>query len=222
VCVCGDAPAVHEAVEGELRCACGCEVPSVMHLPHGGACPLCDEGVPHACIWARWLDRPCPGRRSESEANKGRWMVLRLGKLKQPEPPVQRRDWFGMSMPVLEVKAEKVVLDEPLGPPQVTARPPYGPGEIAGYQGKQAVGLGRRAAAAGWTVSAHYWRAADGVEGCAVRMARDDLRAVATWKRPRGKIGAKSGWGADVAYGWRLGTLPAKLSHTDLERIFRE
>lgn len=118
--------------------------------------------------------------------------------------------------------ARKPYVPEVVPPPQVPARAPHGPGELAGYGGRQAVGLGRSAVAAGWSASAHYWRAADGTEGCAVRLARDDLRAVATWTRAAGKIGAASGWKADVGYGWRVGTLPAKLNHTDLERVISE
>ncbi len=101
-------------------------------------------------------------------------------------------------------------------PPQVRARPPYGRGEVACYQGKQAAGLGRAAAARGWSVGARYWRAHDGAEGCAVSLRRTDLAAVATWSRKAGNIGALSGWSADVAYGWRIGTMPARINHTNL------
>jgi hypothetical protein len=107
-------------------------------------------------------------------------------------------------------------------PPQVPARPPQGPGELARYGGKQALGLGRSGVDRGWAVDALYWRAHDGTEGCAVRLARDDLRAVATWTRKPGQIGKPSGWAADVAYGWRLGTMPIKINHTELERFVND
>lgn len=111
----------------------------------------------------------------------------------------------------------------PTPPPLIPARPPQSPLELAGYQGKQAIGLGRRAVAAGWQVGAAYWKAHDGTEGCAVTLAypAQGLRAVATWKRPAAKAGTMSGWGADVAYAWRQGEMPAQCNITDLEAIFQ-
>lgn len=102
-------------------------------------------------------------------------------------------------------------------PPLVPARAPQGPQEVAGGQGKQAVGLGRRATALGWLAEAAYWRAHDGTEGCAVRLAKGPLRAVATWQR---KAGAK-GWTTDIAYAWRTDAdaVPTKLTLTQLEGI---
>lgn len=108
-----------------------------------------------------------------------------------------------------------------ISPPQVPARAVAAPCELAGYQGKQAIGLGRRAVAAGWTVAAEYWRGHDGGEGCAVKLAKPPLRAVATWTRKPGQVGKLSGWAADVAYAWRedVERVPMKINHTDLERI---
>lgn len=221
VCACGDAPAQHEQLGDELRCACGCEVVSAMHMPIEISCPLCDEELPHACVWARWLGHPCPGRRSSSEVNAGKWLVLRQGKYKSPATPEPRREWFGLLVPVLESEVEQVVAEPVTGPPQVPARPPIEPTEFAGTQGRQARGLGRKALAAGWDVSPWYWRAFDGAEGCAVRLARGPLRAVATWKRAPGHLGEKSGWAADVAYGWRtdVSGFPTKLTVTQLEGL---
>jgi hypothetical protein len=108
---------------------------------------------------------------------------------------------------------------EVVPPPIIAARAPAGPLELAGYQGKQAIGLGRKAAAAGWAVDARYWKAHDGTEGCAVRMTRDELYAVATWKRKPAKAGTGSGWEADIAYGVRRGDAPVKLTHTQLEGV---
>lgn len=107
-------------------------------------------------------------------------------------------------------------------PPQVPARPPMGPAEIAGYQGKQAIGLGRKAAAAGFLVTALYWRAGDGTEGSGVWLSHDALRALALWSRKPGSLGKLSGWSVDVAYAWRTdsGRPPTPLNHTDLERLF--
>lgn len=96
-------------------------------------------------------------------------------------------------------------------PPLTPARAPVGPAELAAGQGRQALGLGRKAARAGWQVQASYWEAADGVEGCAVRLARGQLRAVATWLRQPGET-----WSADVAYAWRAGAMPTKVGHMRL------
>lgn len=107
-------------------------------------------------------------------------------------------------------------------PPQVPARSPMGPGEIAGAGGrKQATKLGRQALAAGWLIEALYWRAADGTEGCALRLARDlGLRMVLTWKRPAGHAGETVGWASDVAYAWREGVTPAtKIGHSEAEKL---
>lgn len=223
LCACGDPLDAHEQVGDERRCACGCEVASAMHIPAGRTCSLCDEAVPHACVWARWLGMPCPGRRSKGETTAGTWLVVRQGKYKAPAEPEPRRMWFGLSVPDL---TPAPVEDEPAvsGPPQVPARPPCGPGEFAGYQGKQAVGLGKKALSRGWNVAAWYWRAFDGAEGCAVALSLGPLRAVATWKRKAGNQGSKSGWGADVAYAWRIDVeaFPAAIGHTVLERLISE
>ncbi len=129
-------------------------------------------------------------------------------------PEIIRRDTRAR-FAVMEA-ARVVYVPEVVAPPQVPARAPYGPGELASYQGRQAVGLGRAAAARGWAVSAHYWRSANGTEGCAVKIWRRDLRAVATWKRPPGQLGKASGWAGDVAYAWRAGGMPKQVKHTDL------
>lgn len=108
-------------------------------------------------------------------------------------------------------------------PPQVPPRPPMGPGEIAGYQGRQAVGLGRKAVAAGFVVTALYWRAGDGAEGSGVWLAADNgMRALALWSRKPGSLGKLSGWSADIAYAWRLNDdrMPVQLTHTELEGLF--
>jgi hypothetical protein len=128
-----------------------------------------------------------------------------------------RRDWLARQAAhdAAHAPYEPVVVP----PPRVPARAPRGPHELAGYGGRQAVGLGRQAVAAGWKVEAHYWQAHDGSEGCAVRMTRGDLYAVALWKRKPGKAGTKSGWEADDAYGVRRGDAPVKLTHTQLEGV---
>jgi hypothetical protein len=122
---------------------------------------------------------------------------------------------------VAEEAARKSIV-APTPPPLIPARPPQAATELAGYQGKQAVGLGRRALSAGWTVGAAYWKGHDGDEGCAVTLSLADrgFRAVATWKRPAAKAGTMSGWGADVAYAWRSGEMPQKCNLSDLEAIF--
>lgn len=148
----------------------------------------------------------------------------RRGRFRAP-PPVDPSDYRTIMRRDAEQRAadhaaanatyEPVVVP----PPRVPARPPTGPGELAGYQGRQAVGLGRKAVAAGWQVNASYWQAHDGTEGCAVRMARGDLYAVACWSRKPGKQGSKTGWEGGIAYGVRRGDAPVKLTHTQLEGV---
>jgi hypothetical protein len=148
------------------------------------------------------------------------------GKYRGPEPidtadyrEIMARD---AAARFAEIEAARRPYVRPVVPaPQVPARAVAAPSEIAGYQGKQAVGLGRGAVAAGWTVVAEYWRGHDGGEGCAVKLARPPLRAVATWTRKPGQVGKLSGWSADVAYAWRddVERVPTKINHTDLERI---
>ena len=105
-------------------------------------------------------------------------------------------------------------------PPRVLARPPLNLGEYAHYRG-QAVGLGCKAMAAGWDVSPWYWMAHDGTEGCAVRLAKGPMRAVATWKRPAGMLGSSKGWAVDVAYAWRVDVdrVPMKVTYTRLGEL---
>lgn len=148
----------------------------------------------------------------------------KTAKFREP-PPVDRSDF----RVIMRRDAQKRAADYAAAhaayvpvvvpPPRIPARPPAGPGEIAGYGGRQAVGLGRKAAGAGWQVEARYWQAHDGSEGCAIRLARGDLYAVATWKRKAGKQGSESGWEADIAYGVRRGDAPVKLTHTQLEGV---
>jgi hypothetical protein len=102
-------------------------------------------------------------------------------------------------------KAKQPYIPVTMPEPVIPARPPYGPHEFAGYRGRQAVGLGRRAAAACMDVAPYFWKSGLGVEGCAVKgFRRDTFAFVATWER---KIGAS--WGFDVAYWWRPGGKPA-------------
>lgn len=102
-------------------------------------------------------------------------------------------------------------------PPIVCARPPRGPQEFAGYQGRQAVGLGRVAAGRGFDVAPYYWKSGVGVEGCAVKGYRPTLAFVATWQRKPGKS-----WGSDIAYLWNPSdrrSFPSKIGITELGEI---
>lgn len=138
-------------------------------------------------------------------------------------PPLDTSDWQTIIRREAQARQEAYAaarapyVSPVVPPPLIPARAPQGPSELAGYQGRQAMGLGRAAIEAGWRVAAFYWLAGDCTEGCAVKLQRDDLRAVATWRRAAGSIGKTSGWSADVAYGWRVGTIPAKVNHTDLK-----
>lgn len=173
------------------------ESATVMH------CATCGYGP-------EWHEGPtlkCPGQ-------PGKW---------RDPPPVDRSTWreiiardSAARQAVIDV-ARRPYVPVVVPPPQVPARPAAGPSEMARYQGRQALGVGRRAAAAGWTVAAYYARSHDGTELSAVKMYRGALRAVATWTRPAGNIGKLSGWRADVAYGWINGSMPQKVNHTDLE-----
>lgn len=95
-----------------------------------------------------------------------------------------------------------VVLAAPPVPPAplVTARPPYGPDEIAGGTG-QALFIGRKARAAGFDVEPVYYRGGDGTHYCALRLRRGRGRAVATWKREA----AGKSWATDAVYAWADG-----------------
>jgi hypothetical protein len=140
-------------------------------------------------------------------------------------PPIDRTPWREIMRRDYQARVAKYEAERApyvpvvIPPPRIPARAPEGPHELAGYGGRQAVGLGRKAVAAGWQVSAHYAMRHDGEEFCAVKMQRDDLFAVATWTRKPGKQGTKSGWEADIAYGVRRGDAPVKLSHTQLEGV---
>jgi hypothetical protein len=208
LCRCGEPPAAHKPYGKDRACSCACGSPAGAH----------DLGR------ALWEGKPCPGRRGSG----GAWLLLRQGTYREPDPAPPMREWHGMLRPMSEAEidaatAPGIELDDAVRPPQVVARSPMGPGEIAGAGGKkQATKLGRVAIAAGWVVEALYWRGGDGTEGCALRFARDPgLRMVALWKRKPGSVGERVGWAADGAYGWRIGSgaFPAKIGHADVERL---
>jgi hypothetical protein len=159
----------------------------------------------------------CPGKPMTAA---GKLPTLRRGSYREAPPQGRyetRPGWGSILFPVDEVEPAAETPSEPPGPPQVPARPAVGPGELAGYRRRQALGMGCRAAAAGWTVAAYYARSCDGEELSAIKMHRGPLRAVATWTRKAGNIGKSSGWSADVAFGWIDGFMPKKINHTDLE-----
>lgn len=175
-----------------MHCA-GCGYPPTCHQVGTGRCPA-DEGF------------------------------AKIAKYREPPPidptlwrEIMRRDYQAR---VAKYEAEHApYVPVVIPPPLIPARAPAGPHELAGYGGRQALGLGRKAIEAGWEVSAHYAMRHDGEEFCAVKMQRGDLFAVATWTRKPGKQGGKSGWEADIAYGVRRGDAPVKLTHTQLEGV---
>jgi hypothetical protein len=135
------------------------------------------------------LARRCPGMKT------GTW------KLRDPIdgalwPEILARDIARQMRMVEEVaRADVEVITKP---PMVVARPPLQPSEFAGYQGRQAVGIGRLAIAKGMDIAPYYWCSGVGVHGCAVKGYRPGLAFVATWKRkPKVK-----GWSFDIAYAW--------------------
>lgn len=210
LCACGEMPAAHDLLaDGERGCPCACGRPA---LEHDGR--------------AMWLGEPCSGRRSKTlkpGATRGEWLKLRRATFREPEPEQARRDWFGLLVPVVETKAERQVEVE-IGPPIVPARPPLTAAEYAtSNRGMSAVKLGRKARELGWAVAPAYWVGFDHSEGCALRLAKAELRAVALWRRPAADAGKLTGWKTDVAYAWRIDVarFPTKLTHTDLERLIQ-
>lgn len=183
-------------------------------------CPVCACGATPA------EHQPnCPGRVGKD----GLPLKLRRGSYEpgdgRPTPVDERTarilSVITANLPPIDHPVEVELVEVVTGPPQVAARPPYGPGEFAGYRGKQAVGLGRRAMDKGWNVAPLYWRAFDGTEGCGVWLLKGPLRAFGTWKRAAGKVGASTGWGTDIAYAWRsdVARFPTKLTHTQLDEL---
>lgn len=165
--------------------------------------------------------RRCPIETADVNGRRGTF---------REDVPVPRRDWHGLQKILSEAELKAALIGatrrEPEGPrtPQVPARPPLRPEEIAGGgKNAQATKLGRIAMAADWSVSALYWRDAGGVEGCGVWLAKEPLRALALWKRAAGQVGAVSGWLVDIAYAWRTDAerMPTKLTHTDLGRLIK-
>lgn len=206
LCQCGETPAAHGV---EKLCPALCVVCA------GGKQPL---GEPHE-------------HRPYRIGSTGEPLSLRRGSYEEAidEPmPIEERvarivSCIADNLPPVMMAAQLAEPEEliPYRPPMVPARPPYGAQEIAGYARKQAVGLGIRAVAGGWHPNPLYWRSADGIEGCGVWLQRDDLRALATWKRPSAKAGTKSGWATDIAYAWRIGSgqFPTKMTHTELDEL---
>lgn len=158
------------------------------------------------------LARRCPGMKT------GTW------KQRDPVdgalwPEILARDVAARMRAMEESRRADVAVALPR--PMVTARPPQMPAELAGYQGRQAVGIGRLAIAAGMDVAPYYWRSGDGVHGCAVKGYRPALAFVATWKKPNGG----KGWAFDIAYVWNPSdrkTGPLKLGGIgELEELLR-
>lgn len=175
-----------------------------------------------ACGYPRWTHHPdtlkCHPATADKNGRRGTW--------REPPPldttgyaEIMRRDAERRRQQIED--ARKPYEPEVVPPPRIPSRAPRGPAELAGYGGKQAIGLGARAVRLGWRVAGYYWMAHDGTEGCAVKLARGPLGAVATWSRKAGNAGKTSGWSADIAYAWRsdVARVPTKLTHTELERL---
>lgn len=219
VCACGLVPDRHSWVGEELRCACGCDVHPGMHAASTADCWLCNARMPHACVYATWAGMPCPGRRGETS---GKWLLLRQGTFTEDRSVPETALWREVlardaATRHADADAAKIAWEPAVTPPpRIAARPPQSEAEVAAGQGRQVKGLGRKALSLGWSVEAWYWKAADGTECSAVRLARDEHRAVATWiRRPEEK-----GWSSDVAYRWYVGSgrPPSKVSITQLQK----
>lgn len=137
-------------------------------------------------------------------------------------PEILRRDAMARRQAIED--ARKPYESPVVLPPLVPARAPYGPQEFAGGDGnKQGTKLGRGAVALGWRVEPCYWQAGTGDEGCALRLAKGPLRAVALWERKAADVGKLTGWKAEYAFAWRadVARFPTKMTHTDLERLIQ-
>lgn len=155
----------------------------------------------------------------------------RRGTFKVPPPPdlalypeIMRRDAEASRKAIED--ARKPYEPEVIPPPLVPARPPYGPAEYAtSNRGMSAAKLGRLALGRRWDVSPWYWMAHDRSEGCALRLGRGVLRAVALWSRPAGAEGTLTGWKTEYGYAWRSDVsdrFPTRLTITDLERLIHD
>jgi hypothetical protein len=114
---------------------------------------------------------------------------------------------------------------EVIPPPIVPARSPRGQTEFAtSKRGISAAKLGAKAVGLGWTAEPYYWVTGAGAEGCAVKLAKGPLRAVAIWSRKAENVGTLTGWKTEYAYAWRTdveGRFPTKMSITELEGLIR-
>jgi hypothetical protein len=136
-------------------------------------------------------------------------------------PEIMRRDVEARTKAYED--ARRAYEPEVVPPPRVPARAPTCAAEFAtSNRGMSAAKLGRHAVAAGWLAEPWYWQEHDGKEGCAVKLARGPLRAVALWSRPAAKAGGAAGWATEYAYAWRTDfpdRFPVKITITDLERF---
>ena len=152
----------------------------------------------------------------------------KTAKFKPPPPPdtalypeIMRREARARSAAIEAARRpyEPVVVP----PPLIPARAPRGPAEFAvSERGMGAAKLGRHAVAAGWQAEPWYWQTHDRAEGCAVRLRKGPLRAVALWSRKADDVGKLTGWKAEYAYAWRTDMperFPVKINITDLERF---
>lgn len=207
---CGYAAADHVTRDDVLRCpVCGCGEPAEVHRP------VADPPSPLLTFIADGrVIYPCLG---------GNDTQLRHGKYREAGPTdpalypeIITRD-VRLRFEAIEAARAIHVFEVPL-PPQVPARAPY----LATEYAPAAAGLGRHALGLGWDVEALYWRSGDGTEGCAVRLAKHPLRAVATWTRAPGQQGSKTGWATDLVYAWRADTIdrfPSKINVTTLKGL---
>lgn len=214
------------------RCAT-CGYARETHVGTDVRCPLCACGEhanahpavasPPAPLMAfaesGKVQRRCPGK--ETQLRHGRFTVApQIDGALYPE--IMRREAVARRQAIEE--ARKPYEPEVIPPPLVPARRPYGPTEFAGGDGsKQGTKLGRGAVKLGWTAEPYYWRSGYGDEGCAVRLAKGPMRAVALWHRAAADVGKLTGWKAEYAYAWRVDVarMPTKLTHTELERLIQ-
>ena len=143
----------------------------------------------------------------------------------QDRDPIDRTPWREILQRDAELRAEAIkqarmpYVAPVIAPPLISPRPPQGPHEFAGYRGKQAVGLGRRAVACGMDVAPFYGKRADLVDWCAVKGHRSrEWAFVAEWERKPG-----ASWAFELAYAWPTdgSRVPLGVGYAELLEMIR-
>jgi len=139
----------------------------------------------------------CPGKPLTAA---GKLPTLRRGSYRAPAAPTRyerRPEWGPIMFPAVEPEQDEI---EIVAPPIVPARYTTSLDEIP----RQAMTVGKKAAALGWQVDPWYSQAVDGTEASYLVLQRDELRAYAVWRKAPGAT-----WRTDGAFAWILGAWPS-------------